>query len=185
MFLKFNRNNKLPKILFQFEQKSVDSKGYSFTLRRANVEDIDILVHIEEAVYAGTAPWLLRDFLSELSRPNVRLYLVMERKGQVIGFAGVAYQRDQRDMHITNIAIVPVWQNKGLGTLMINELLDFSRQLGVDTMSLEARASNRSAIMLYSRLGFEQSGIKKGYYIGDHEDAISMVNNLDSKTRNN
>ncbi|WP_294975622.1 ribosomal protein S18-alanine N-acetyltransferase [uncultured Leuconostoc sp.] len=184
MFLKFNRNNKLPNILSQFEQKSVDLKGFSFQLRRAHIADIDMLVNIEEAVYAGTAPWLLRDFLSELSRPNVRLYLVVERNEQVIGFAGVAYQRDQRDMHITNIAIVPVWQNKGLGTLIINELLDFSSQLGVDTMSLEARASNRSAIVLYTRLGFQQSGIKKGYYIGDHEDAVSMVNNLDSKTRN-
>ena len=172
-------------MLPKFEQKSVDSKGYSFILRRANVEDIDILVHIEEAVYAGSAPWLLRDFLSELSRPNVRLYLVVERNKQVIGFAGVAYQREQRDMHITNIAIVPVWQNKGLGTMIIQELIVFSQQLGADTMSLEARDSNRSAIMLYTRLGFQQSGIKKGYYLSDHEDAISMVNKLDNKTRNN
>lgn len=172
-------------MLPKFEQKSVDSKGYSFILRRANVEDIDILVHIEEAVYAGSAPWLLRDFLSELSRPNVRLYLVVERNKQVIGFAGVAYQREQRDMHVTNIAIVPVWQNKGLGTMIIQELIVFSQQLGADTMSLEARDSNRSAIMLYTRLGFQQSGIKKGYYLSDHEDAISMVNKLDNKTRNN
>ncbi|MEX0381327.1 ribosomal protein S18-alanine N-acetyltransferase [Leuconostoc sp. MS02] len=185
MFLKFNHNNKLPNMLPKFEQKSVDSKGYSFILRRANVEDIDILVHIEEAVYAGSAPWLLRDFLSELSRPNVRLYLVVERNKQVIGFAGVAYQREQRDMHVTNIAIVPVWQNKGLGTMIIQELIVFSQQLGADTMSLEARDSNRSAIMLYTRLGFQQSGIKKGYYLSDHEDAISMVNKLDNKTRNN
>lgn len=185
MFLKFNKSNKLPATLPKFQEKVVDSKGYSFILRYATVEDIDSLVRIEEAVYAGSAPWLLRDFLSELSRTQVRLYLVVERHSQVIGFAGGAYQRDKKDMHITNIAVVPIWQNAGLGTIMINEMADFSQHVGIVTMSLEARTSNHRAITLYQRLGFQKSGIKPGYYMGDHEDAVSMVKKIDNKISNN
>lgn len=185
MFLKFNRRHKLPAALPKFEQKLVDVKGYSFILRRATIEDIDSLVRIEEAVYAGKAPWLLRDFLSELSRPHLRLYLVIQRNDQVIGFAGVAYNRDKQDMHITNIAIVPIWQKTGLGTLIIEKLMVFSKSVGVTQMSLEARASNHGAIVLYQRLGFLKTDIKKGYYLGDHEDAISMVNYFEHKISNN
>ncbi|CAM3098991.1 ribosomal protein S18-alanine N-acetyltransferase [Leuconostoc rapi] len=185
MFLKFNRYHKLPATLPKFEQKIIDSRGYSFILRRATIEDIDSLVHIEEAVYAGTAPWLLRDFLSELSRPHLRLYLVIQRNNQVIGFVGAAYNRDKQDIHVTNIAIVPIWQKNGLGTLMIEELVTFSKTVGVTTMSLEARASNHGAIALYQRLGFLKTDVKKGYYLGDHEDAISMVNHFEHKISDN
>ncbi|ADG40986.1 MULTISPECIES: ribosomal protein S18-alanine N-acetyltransferase [Leuconostoc] len=185
MFLKFNRHHKLPAALPKFEQKLVDTRGYSFILRRATVEDIDSLVHIEEAVYAGKAPWLLRDFLSELSRPRLRLYLVIQRNDQVIGFAGAAYNREKQDIHITNIAIVPIWQKNGLGTLMIEELAAFSRAVGVTTMSLEARASNHGAMALYQRLGFLKTDVKKGYYFGDHEDAITMVNHFEHKISDN
>lgn len=185
MFLKFSHQPKLPSVLPQFKTKSVDTGGYSFIIRRATVADIDTLIKIEEAVYAGTAPWLLRDFLSELSRPHVRLYLAIERHQQVIGFAGVAYQRDQRDMHITNIAVVPIWQSYGIGTAILSEITQFAKGVGVGTLTLEARASNHGAIALYQRVGFKQSGVKKRYYLGDHEDAVSMVKQLDSETSNN
>ncbi|CCF23683.1 MULTISPECIES: ribosomal protein S18-alanine N-acetyltransferase [Leuconostoc] len=185
MFLKFNRQGKLPLTIPQYQKRAIDSQGYSFLIRRATVEDIDTLVNIEEAVYAGQAPWLLRDFLSELSRPHIRLYLVIERHNQVIGFAGAAYQREIYDMHITNIAVVPVWQGNGLGRLLIEDIANFSKNIGIHTVSLEARSSNVRAIALYQRLGFKNVGIKKGYYLGDHEDAISMVREIDNKTSQN
>lgn len=185
MFLKFNHQPKLPATLPVFNPKMLDVAGYSFTCRLATVADIDTLVKIEEAVYAGRAPWVLRDFLSELSRPHIRLYLVIERHQQVIGFAGAAYQREQRDMHITNIAVVPVWQSHGLGTAMLSEMTQFAQGVGVSTLTLEARASNHGAIALYQRFGFQQIGVKKGYYLGDHEDAVSMVKKLGNPTRHN
>lgn len=180
MFLKFNRKNKIILTLPKFKTCAVDVNGYTFLLRRASIEDINTLVNIEEAVYAGKAPWQLRDFLSELSRPQVRLYLVVERHKQVIGFVGAAFDRDLLDMHITNIAVVPIWQSIGLGKMLIESIEKFSVNLEIKTLTLEARASNHRAISLYDRLGFKQAGIKKGYYLGDHEDAVSMVKKIDN-----
>lgn len=185
MFLKFNHHKKLPLILPKFKQKVIDTKGYSFTLRRATSQDIDTLIKIEEAVYDGQAPWLLRDFLSELSRPHIRLYLVAERNAQIVAFAGGAYRRDTQDIHITNIAVLPIWQNIGLGSTIMTEIRLFAEQIGVMTMTLEARVSNSGAIALYQRLGYEQIGIKKGYYLGDHEDAVSMARPIDNQNSNN
>ena len=50
MFLKFNRQGKLPLTIPQYQKRAIDSQGYSFLIRRATVEDIDTLVNIEEAV---------------------------------------------------------------------------------------------------------------------------------------
>ena len=41
-------------------------------------------------------------------------------------------------------------------------------------LSLEVRVSNKQAQKLYLKLGFKKLEIKKGYYAGDHEDALEM-----------
>ncbi|CCJ66984.1 MULTISPECIES: ribosomal protein S18-alanine N-acetyltransferase [Leuconostoc] len=185
MFLKFKRQQHLPFNLPKFEARQVEINGISFALRRATLKDIDILIKIEEAVYEGVAPWLLRDFMSELSRPHIRLYLVVERRGQIIAFAGAAYRSDIDDMHITNIAVVPVWQKHGIGTMLLESIHEFAHNMHMSTMTLEARRSNTNAQTLYRKLGYEQTEIKKGYYLGDHEDAVSMTLNFDNQTGNN
>ncbi|STY37929.1 ribosomal-protein-alanine acetyltransferase [Leuconostoc mesenteroides] len=128
MFLKFRKSKHLLNSLPKYTEKVVDVQGTTFLLRRATMSDIDMLIKIEEAVYNGSAPWLLRDFVSELSRPHVRLYLVIERRGQIVGFAGAALRTDIHDMHITNIAVLPVWQNSGLGTILMQELKLFTKK---------------------------------------------------------
>ncbi|WP_407045812.1 GNAT family N-acetyltransferase, partial [Helicobacter pylori] len=77
------------------------------------------------------------------------------------GFAGAALRTDIHDMHITNIAVLPVWQNSGLGTILMQELKLFTKKTGVSSMTLEARVSNLGALALYERLGYKQTGIKK------------------------
>ncbi|MCT4382904.1 ribosomal-protein-alanine N-acetyltransferase [Leuconostoc suionicum] len=185
MFLKFRKSKHLLNSLPKYTEKVVDVQGTTFLLRRATMSDIDMLIKIEEAVYNGSAPWLLRDFVSELSRPHVRLYLVIERRGQIVGFAGAALRTDIHDMHITNIAVLPVWQNSGLGTIFMQELKLFTKKTGVSSMTLEARVSNLGALSLYERLGYKQTGIKKGYYLDNREDAVSMALHFDDSTSNN
>ncbi|GMA70188.1 ribosomal-protein-alanine acetyltransferase [Leuconostoc litchii] len=185
MFSKFKKSKYLLDSLPKYNKRTVDIEGSTFVLRRATMSDIDMLIKIEEAVYNGSAPWLLRDFVSELSRPHIRLYLVIERRDQIIGFAGAALRNDIHDIHVTNIAIVPVWQGNGLGTTLLKELYQLTRKLNVVTMSLEARISNVKAITLYERLGYRQTGVKKGYYLDNREDAVSMVLNFDDSTSDN
>ncbi|STY37928.1 ribosomal-protein-alanine N-acetyltransferase [Leuconostoc mesenteroides] len=52
-------------------------------------------------------------------------------------------------------------------------------------MTLEARVSNLGALALYERLGYKQTGIKKGYYLDNREDAVSMALHFDDSTSNN
>ena len=45
---------------------------------------------------------------------------------------------------------------------------------GATKMTLEVRVSNITAQNLYRKLGFEERGIRKGYYTDTHEDALIM-----------
>ena len=46
--------------------------------------------------------------------------------------------------------------------------------MGAERVTLEVRASNRGAQALYSRFGFAPSGVRKGYYVDNREDAVIM-----------
>ncbi len=76
---------------------------------------------------------------------------------------------------MTNIAVVPDYQNRGLGYFLMNTIIKKSRQLEYTKVSLEVRVSNTRAQRIYRDLGFQDAGIKRGYYFGDHEDALDMA----------
>ena len=118
------------------------------------------------------APWSAKAFLSELENKFARYFVLLE-VGRVIGYAGMWLFAGEA--HITTIAVHPNYRNQGYGRLLMNFLIDFSQDHGVDTMILEVRVSNIPAIKLYSSLGFKKIGIRKNYYLEIHEDAIVML----------
>ncbi|MCM0598705.1 ribosomal protein S18-alanine N-acetyltransferase [Periweissella fabalis] len=153
----------------------VNINGLMYYVGRAQVSDIDEILDIERAVYNGATPWNKQAFISELHRKHDRLYLVIRKDDQLIAFIGSSYSRGTKDMHITNIAVLPGWQCRGIGSFLLNVIIDKARQINACQVSLEVRVSNTKAHKVYSELGFESQGISAGYYFGDHEDALKMA----------
>src|SRR5262249_2294751 len=104
---------------------------------------------IEEAVQPR--PWSERIFLAELEQTN-RTYLVARNGATVVGFAGVLHVVDEG--HITNVAVEPSWQRRGVATSLLLELCRLCAERGTRQLTLEVRASNTGAQALYRRFGF-------------------------------
>lgn len=83
------------------------------------------------------------------------------------------------DCHITNIAVIPVYQRRNIGTLLIDEIEKFAIMNRCDTLSLEVRMSNQDAQRLYRKLGFQSNKVKKGYYTQTNEDGLEMIKYLE------
>ncbi|OGO30885.1 MAG: ribosomal-protein-alanine N-acetyltransferase [Chloroflexi bacterium RBG_16_56_11] len=118
-------------------------------------------------------PFRLFNWLSSLLRhrsprddspPEVQHYIA--------GFSGIWLLVDEA--HITNIAVRQQYQGKGIGELLLIATIDLARELKACTMTLEVRASNKVAQNLYSKYGFAQTGLRRGYYLDNREDAIIM-----------
>jgi ribosomal-protein-alanine N-acetyltransferase len=60
---------------------------------------------------------------------------------------------------------------------MLDRLIAEARKLRAETVFLEVRDSNRRAIRLYQQAGFNEIGLRKGYYPATQgrEDAIVMA----------
>jgi ribosomal-protein-alanine N-acetyltransferase len=68
------------------------------------------------------------------------------------------------EAHILNVCIREECRCRGLARKMLLYLLERARIAGMYEAFLEVRPSNTVASRLYRSLGFEQVGIRKGYY---------------------
>lgn len=98
---------------------------------------------------------------------------VVAAEGGKIGFAAASLAFDTAD--ILDIAVHPDARRRGIGRAMLSHLLALLRENGAKSVFLEVRASNESAIALYSSVGFVPCGIRKNYYTSPKEDALLYV----------
>ncbi|ABZ77789.1 ribosomal-protein-alanine acetyltransferase [Shewanella halifaxensis HAW-EB4] len=80
------------------------------------------------------------------------------------------------DATLMDICVDPVHQGKGFGKALLKAVIAEAKDKGAEILLLEVRQSGTAARELYENSGFEQTGVRKGYYkteIGC-EDAILM-----------
>lgn len=114
--------------------------------------------------------WNSNILKSELENPNSK-YIVAKLNNEVVGFAGIIDTLDQ--MEITNIVVKKHFRNKGIGTDLLNVLIEISKQNKRNVIFLEVNCNNISAINLYKKNGFKNVGLRKKYY-NNTDDAILM-----------
>lgn len=94
----------------------------------------------------------------------------------IIGFTGIWMMVDEA--HITNLAVRQEYRGKGIGELLLLASVDLANELKASFMTLEVRASNVVAQSLYSKYGFAQMGVRRGYYLDNREDAFIMSTDI-------
>jgi len=92
--------------------------------------------------------------------------------GAVVGF--VVASLVAGDAELESIAVAAEAQRCGLGGQLLEHLLAALREVQVDRVNLEVRASNGPALALYRRYGFRETGVRVGYYVDPVEDAVMM-----------
>ena len=138
-------------------------------IKQMSFSDLDALMVIEQAAFK--IPWTRGMLEDELYNRNA-WYRVITFEGAIAGYAGMWKILDEG--HITNVAIHPHYQRKGLATLLMQDLIDHAASSAIQAITLEVRVSNNPAIKLYESFGFKTEGRRKHYYADNHEDALIM-----------
>lgn len=134
---------------------------------RAMVDrDVDRVAELE--AHAFGSPWEAGTFRRLLGRSGAEL-LVSEVRGEIVGYAVLWCILDQGEL--ANIAVDPAWQRRGLGSRLLERVLERARERGVADLFLEVRESNTVARELYRRRGFVPIGVRRNYYDSPREDA--------------
>jgi [ribosomal protein S18]-alanine N-acetyltransferase len=139
-------------------------------IRRLTMHDLDDIVHIENAVYP--TPWSRSMFAGELAKPSSLSLGAFDEDWSLIAYLIVSRYDDA--WHIMNVAVHPDSRRQGVASRLLDELFDLTAGGSRRGYTLEVRVSNATAIALYERFGFEPSGIRRGYYTDNREDALIM-----------
>ena len=134
-------------------------------------EDIDQVLAIETASFSF--PWSRRSFEAEFEKEFGVSYVALIAD-RIVGYLIAWLVADE--VHIANIAVHPEYRKQGLGRMLMEVI--FRNSEGFSWIGLEVRRSNKTARAMYKKLGFQEVGIRKNYYVGECEDAILMVKRL-------
>ena len=146
-----------------------------FTTLKA--DQLDEVLEIEQASFQR--PWNRQEFQAEFADRDVARYAVLSSGSRrLIGYLLVRVVASE--MHLLKIAVTPRRRRGGVAVWALKQCFAKARRGGVRRMILEVRASNRKALGLYAKLGFNRIGIKHQYYSDTGEDALVMAKKLDS-----
>ena len=144
----------------------------------ATPEDIDDILTIDREAFKR--PWQRQSFLDELTRKDAYSYVVRtqvdDKAMEIIAFVFVRVLVNE--MHILRIAVAADYQDRGVATRLLQHCYKLAKQKRVDAIYIEVRPSNKSAITLYRKSGFQLLGTRPHYYPETGEDALVMVKHL-------
>ena len=119
---------------------------------------VDALMPYEQEMF-GTEAWSRASYLAELADKRNRYYVAAEGPdGELLGWSG----------------ILVIARRVGTGRRMLDVLLAEAVTRGVTEVFLEVRTDNEAARAMYRDAGFDEIGIRRGYYAGGSVDAVTM-----------
>ena len=107
------------------------------------------------------------DFIRKFAGNPGSVMIVAFDEGELIGTGAVSVVSGKpRFAHRSEIAISvrkDYW-GKGIGTGIMNVLMDFAKKSGAEVLELEVRSDNEAAISLYKKFGFEKIGTNEKFF---------------------
>jgi ribosomal-protein-alanine N-acetyltransferase len=132
--------------------------------------DLDAVFAIESLSFQG--PWRLNSFARAVDDPRQH-FLVAELGRQLVGYGGFWVEADRA--HIAKVAVRPDFRRQGIGSVILQRLLEDIRSLRLRHAFLEVRRSNLVAQELYRRFGFRFDRVQPHAYPDNGEDALIFV----------
>ena len=147
----------------------------TWQLRRATRGDVDAIMALETCIFENDA-WSKEAMARDVTDPDC-YYLVAfppDAPARIDAYAGLQSPRGALEGDIQTVAVAEDARGHGLGRTLIQTLLTEARKRGAREVFLEVRADNPGAWHVYRRLGFEELGVRRGYYQPDNVDALVM-----------
>lgn len=142
----------------------------------ATLKDFEQIYEIEQACFVE--PYTREQLMYEFSENPLNKILGAYDEDKIVGF--VDYMITFNSATISQIAVLPDYRKKGLGSKLLEEMeKSFPKEIDdvVETITLEVRESNINAISFYKKNGYENVVIKKHYYKSG-ENAVYMIKRL-------
>lgn len=139
-------------------------------VRIAKSSDLDDIYELDMQTFA--MPWSKEALSYDILENDNAFVIVAEYEGEFAGYADIWTVLDEADLN--SIAVRVDFRRKGIGDAIMLAMTEMLSASGVATINLEVRVNNMPAIKLYKKYGFNECGVRPGYYLDNGEDALIM-----------
>jgi L-amino acid N-acyltransferase YncA len=127
-------------------------------------------------------PKVIENWIYELDYENV-LPLIALYKGNIVGdatlhFSPIGWTRHQAEVRLTTSTQYRV---RGLGTILVQNLIDVATRLGLEQISIEIPPVLDKAFYLFEKMSFKEVANLKGFVKdleGTESDLVLMIKHL-------
>ena len=170
--------------------EDVDTGADRLVIRPAKIDDAELIIEcLNQAGGESDNLMFGEDGFSHMTIEQECAYIasMTGRSALLLGFIGkdlaaiasLEGKSRERAAHRAGLVITvrqKFW-HRGVGTQMMNHLLDHARQHNISVIETHVRSDNASAISLYEKMGFERIGTYRHFFrIGDKDFNAELMN---------
>jgi L-amino acid N-acyltransferase YncA len=144
------------------------NNGQAASLSWLEEKDLPELVEVLNSVIREKTYLLMDQEITDLNSEREwfqksteagRRILVARVDSKLVGAASMSvFKGKQAHVAQFGIYIAKGFRNRGLGTILINELIDVARKSGVEVVQISAFSTNKRAVHVYQKCGFKKCG---------------------------
>jgi ribosomal protein S18 acetylase RimI-like enzyme len=140
--------------------------------------DNDFLHTLQLEMEGGHEAYRSAVFIRQMGIVCRNTFLIAALDSEQVGYAiGALVQQDSQQAWILRMSVREDQRRNGVGSILIAELLDCFRNLGVSTVRLTVSPWNVPALGLFQKAAFVQESYHEAY-LGKDEDRIMMMKKL-------
>jgi RimJ/RimL family protein N-acetyltransferase len=174
---------------------SVPSEPY--VIRPAQPRDAAALVQLAEDIAAEPEGWLISDggwrtageerrYLRAIRRYRDAAVFVAEltEHSEIVGRLSLGRDPHPASRHVADLGLMvaATARRRGIGRALLDQAVNWAREVGVRKLELHVFPHNEAAIALYEGFGFRREGYRKAHYRRGrgYVDAILMAYDVDA-----
>ena len=150
----------------------------NLTTIQLGISHLNSCLELDQVSFKGL--WSKSQWEKELTDPKrICIGIIDHETKKLLGLCSAWLVIDE--LHITSIAVHPIHQRKGIGKLLISDLIKRSSRLLTNHIHLEVKETNEPAKAFYKSMGFKIVGNRSNFY-KDGSNAIVFTKTLDKKS---
>lgn len=101
-----------------------------------------------------------RQLIAHYLGENLHLMLVAELEGQIVGLGNLIAGTNAGQQHTAElgVCVLQKYWGMGIGSHLVEALLEYADEVGIDALTLEVVKENTRAIQLYKKFNFVACG---------------------------
>lgn len=131
----------------------------NYTLRKANVNDSakinELFIEMINTIYNNDdAKGYEAGYLGKYFGDGEDRIYVAEKDNEIIAFLSIEVYRTEGYIYLDDLSVTGKFRGAGIGTHLIGKAEEFSKEVGINNITLHVEKSNINARRLYEKLGY-------------------------------